>query len=189
MSLFRPAIDRIEGYMPGEQPQEPGWIKLNTNENPHPPSPKVVEAIRSAAQSRLNLYPDPLATRFRRAAASVFGLDPDWVLPANGSDENLTLLLRSFVDAGDLVAYPYPSYILYETLADIQGAPHERLVLNRDWSWNLDAARPIVERARLVLVPNPNSPSGNRWSDDDLLQLVPPRGVLVVDEAYGDFCD
>jgi histidinol-phosphate aminotransferase len=189
MSLFRPAVDRIEGYMPGEQPQEPGWIKLNTNENPHPPSPKVVEAIRSAAQSRLNLYPDPLATRFRRAAASVFGLDPDWVLPANGSDENLTLLLRSFVDAGDLVAYPYPSYILYETLADIQGAPHERLVLNRDWSWNLDAARPIVERARLVLVPNPNSPSGNRWSDDDLLQLVPPRGVLVVDEAYGDFCD
>jgi histidinol-phosphate aminotransferase len=97
--------------------------------------------------------------------------------------------LRSFVDPTDLVAYPYPSYILYETLADLQGAAHERLELNPDWSWDLSAARPIVERARLVLIPNPNSPSGNRWSDDDILALVPPRGILVLDEAYGDFCD
>jgi len=88
MSLFRPAIDRIEGYMPGEQPQEPGWVKLNTNENPYPPSPGVVEAIRAAATGRLNLYPDPLATKFRQAAAPLFGVEPDWLLPANGSDEN-----------------------------------------------------------------------------------------------------
>lgn len=189
MSHFRPAIDRIEGYIPGEQPQEPGWVKLNTNENPYPPSPKVVEAIRTAATGRLNMYPDPLATKFRKAAAALFGVEPDWLLPANGSDENLTILLRSFVDPGDLVAYPYPSYILYETLADIQGAGHERLVLNPDWSWDLDKCRPIVERAKLVLIPNPNSPSGNRWTDDDLLALVPPRGILVLDEAYGDFCD
>lgn len=189
MSLFRPAIDRIEGYTPGEQPQEPGWVKLNTNENPYPPSPRVVEAIRAAARGRLNLYPDPLASAFRRSAAALFGVDPDWVLPANGSDENLTLLMRSFVDSGDLVAYPYPSYILYETLAEIQGAAHERLVLNPDWSWNLKSARPIVDRARLVLIPNPNSPSGNRWSNDEILEFVPPRGILVLDEAYGDFCD
>ena len=82
MSLFRPAIDRIEGYAPGEQPQEAGWIKLNTNENPYPPSPRVVEAIRAAAQGRLNLYPDPLATKFRKAAAPLFGVEPDWLLPA-----------------------------------------------------------------------------------------------------------
>src|SRR5262245_42318216 len=189
MSLFRPAIDRIEGYMPGEQPQEAGWVKLNTNENPYPPAPKVVEAIRTAATGRLNLYPDPLATKFRKAAAPLFGVKPDWLLPANGSDENLTLLLRSFVDPGDLVAYPYPSYILYETLADIQGAAHERLILNLDWSWNSARCRPIVERAKLVLIPNPNSPSGNRWTDDEILALVPPRGILVLDEAYGDFCD
>jgi histidinol-phosphate aminotransferase len=189
MSLFRPAIDRIDGYIPGEQPQEAGWVKLNTNENPHPPSPKVVAAIQAAAAGRLNLYPDPLATKFRQAAAPLFGVGPDWLLPANGSDENLTLILRSFVDSGDLVAYPYPSYILYETLADIQGAGHERLVLNPDWSWNFARCRPIVERAKLVLLPNPNSPSGTRWSDDDILSLVPPRGLLVLDEAYGDFCD
>lgn len=189
MSLFRPAIDRIEGYMPGEQPQETGWIKLNTNENPYPPSPHVVEAIRKAAQGRLNLYPDPLATKFRKMAAPRFGVEPDWLLPANGSDENLTMLLRSFVDPGELVAYPYPSYILYETLADIQGGSHERLVLNPDWSWNAPLCRPIIERAKLVLIPNPNSPSGNRWTDDEILALVPPRGILVLDEAYGDFCD
>lgn len=189
MSLFRPAIDRIEGYIPGEQPQEPGWIKLNTNENPYPPSPKVVESLRAQAAGRLNLYPDPLATKFRQAAAPHFGVEPDWLLPANGSDENLTLILRSFVDTSDVVAYPYPSYILYETLADLQGAAHERLILNPDWSWNFGTCRQILERAKLVLVPNPNSPSGNRWSDDDILALVPPRGILVLDEAYGDFCD
>jgi histidinol-phosphate aminotransferase len=189
MSLFRPNIDRIDGYMPGEQPQEAGWIKLNTNENPYPPSPAVVEAIHEAARGRLNLYPDPLGTTFRQAAAPLFGVEPDSILPANGSDESLTLILRSFVDPGDLVAYPYPSYILYETLADIQGGAHQRLLLNADWSWNHAACRPVVERAKVVLVPNPNSPSGTRWSDEEILALVPPKGVLVLDEAYGDFAD
>ncbi|MBI3865138.1 MAG: histidinol-phosphate transaminase [Planctomycetia bacterium] len=189
MSLFRPAIDRIEGYLPGEQPQEAGWVKLNTNENPYPPSPRVVDAIRTAAGGRLNLYPDPLATKFRKTAAPLFGVEPDWLLPANGSDENLTIVLRSFVDPGDLVVYPYPSYILYETLADIQGGSRARLPLQPDWSWDLEACRPIIERAKLALIPNPNSPSGNRWTDDEILALVPPRGLLVLDEAYGDFCD
>lgn len=189
MNLFRPDVQRIAGYIPGEQPQEPGWVKLNTNENPYPASPRVVAAIEQAARGRLNVYPDPLATRFRSAAAELFGLDPDWILPANGSDENLTILMRSFVDPGELVCYPYPSYVLYETLADLQGARCQRLRLNPDFSWNHAATRPIVERARLVFVPNPNSPSGNRWADDDLLALVPPRGVLVLDEAYGDFAD
>lgn len=189
MSLFRPNIDRIEGYMPGEQPQEAGWVKLNTNENPYPASPRVVAAIEAAARGRLNMYPDPLATKFRQAAGKLFDVDPDWILPANGSDENLTLILRSFVDSSDLVVYPYPSYILYETLADLQGGKHERLILKPDWSWDLDACRPIVSRAKLTIVPNPNSPSGNRWSHDELLDLLPPQGLLVLDEAYGDFSD
>ena len=189
MNLFRPDVQRIAGYVPGEQPQESGWVKLNTNENPYPPSPKVVEAIQSAATGRLNVYPDPLATAFRTAAAEVAGVEPDWILPANGSDENLTILLRSFVDAGELVAYPYPSYILYETLADIQGAAHERIQLNADWSWNLEAAISTAKKAKMVFVPNPNSPSGNLWSEDKLLRLLPDKGILVLDEAYGDFRD
>lgn len=189
MSLFREAIDRIAGYTPGEQPQDAGWIKLNTNENPYPPSPAVAEAITAAANGRLNLYPDPLGTAFRRAAAEVFQVEPEWILPGNGSDEVLTILTRSFVDSHELTVYPYPSYILYETLADIQGARHARMLLNADWSWDLSASKKWLENARLALVPNPNSPSGNRWDDDTLLSLVPPSGVLVLDEAYGDFAD
>jgi len=187
MSLFRPAVDRIEGYVPGEQPQEPGWIKLNTNENPYPPSPRVREAVQIASEGRLNVYPDPLATRFREAAALALNISPDWILPANGSDENLTILTRSFADAGDLITFPYPSYILYETLADIQGARHERLLLNPDWSWDIERVRPQIEQSRLVFVPNPNSPLGNCWDHRTLEQLVPPEGVFVLDEAYGDF--
>jgi len=189
MSYFRPNIDRLAGYTPGEQPQDTGWIKLNTNENPYPPSPRVIEAITQAAQGRLNLYPDPLATAFRRAAADVFAVEPDWILPGNGSDENLTILARAFADTTDQMVYPYPSYILYETLADIQGAQHARLPLNADWSWDWSTAEPVLAKAKLALVPNPNSPSGNRWTDAEILRAVPAQGMLVLDEAYGDFAD
>src|SRR4051794_2136861 len=115
MSFFRPNVERIAGYVPGEQPQETGWVKLNTNENPYPPSPQVIAALEQAIHGRLNMYPDPLATAFRRIVEKVFDVDPDWVLPENGSDETLPLLFLSFVDPADLVVYPYPSYILYET--------------------------------------------------------------------------
>jgi histidinol-phosphate aminotransferase len=187
-SIFRTAVDRMAGYAPGEQPQEGGWIKLNTNENPYPPSPKVVEAIRHAAEGRLNVYPDPHATGFRRAAAKLFNVDPDWILPANGSDENLTVITRSFCDAAETIAYPYPSYVLYESLAQIQGCNVVRLNLNSDWQWNsADAAR-LQQIVRVFYVPNPNSPTGNIWTAEQLGQLLPDRGVLVLDEAYGDFC-
>lgn len=188
MNVVRPQIARIAGYTPGEQPQDAGWTKLNTNENPYPPSPRIAEAITRAAE-RLHVYPDPLGSAFRRAAAEVLGVEPDWILPANGSDENLTILMRTFVDPGELVAYPYPSYILYETLAEIQGADHVRLPLRPDWSWDLDRCAELLPKAKLVFVPNPNSPSGNLWDDETLLRLVPPRGVLVVDGAYVDFAD
>jgi len=189
MSLFRPEINRIAGYVPGEQPQDSGWTKLNTNENPYPPSPRVVEAVTAAVQGKLNLYPDPLGTRFRKVAGEVLGFDPDWILPGNGSDELLTILTRSFAGPSDQISYPYPSYILYETLSDLQGAKHERLLLEPDWSWNFDKIGSQIERSKLIFVPNPNSPSGNRWTWDDLMVLTPKRGVLVLDEAYGDFCD
>ncbi|WP_437229982.1 histidinol-phosphate transaminase [Planctomicrobium sp. SH661] len=189
MSLFRPNIDQLHGYVPGEQPQTSGWVKLNTNENPYPPSPRVIEAIQRTAQDRLHVYPDPLGRAFCRAAAEVLNVDPEWIFPANGSDENLTILVRSFADKNDLIAYPYPSYILYETLAEIQGTRHARLQLNPDWSWDIPRNRPLLDQTKLLFVPNPNSPSGNRWSDETLRGLVPRNGVLVLDEAYGDFAD
>jgi histidinol-phosphate aminotransferase len=189
MSLFRENIKRMAGYVPGEQPQESGWIKLNTNENPYPPSPAVVEAITRTARGTLNKYPDPLGTRFRQVAARLLDVDPEWIIPTNGSDEVLTLILRAFVDSSDVVASPYPSYILYETLAELQAAAFARVLLNPDWSFNEASRADAMARAKLVLVPNPNSPSGNLWSCKDLLGLVPNRGVLVLDEAYGDFAD
>ncbi|WP_417849877.1 histidinol-phosphate transaminase [Thalassoglobus sp.] len=189
MSLFRPDVEALQGYVPGEQPQESGWVKLNTNENPYPPSPKVVSAIQQAAEGRLNVYPDPLGRGFCQAAAELFNLDPDWILPANGSDENLTILVRSFADKNDLIAYPYPSYILYETLSEIQGTRHARLRLEPDWSWNIKINRPLIDQAKLLFVPNPNSPSGNHWDREVIQSIVPPNGVLVHDEAYGDFVD
>ncbi len=188
-SVFRPAVDRMAGYAPGEQPQETGWIKLNTNENPYPPSPAVVEAIRRTAEGRLNVYPDPLATSFRKVAARLFDVDPDWILPANGSDENLTIIVRTFCDAGDRIAYPYPSYVLYEALANIQGCPVSRLRLNEQtWQWDAPDAESLRKSVRLFFVPNPNSPTGNRWTPSQLQELLPDHGVLVLDEAYGDFC-
>lgn len=189
MSLFRPNVDAVQGYVPGEQPQDTGWVKLNTNENPYPPSPRVLEALERVIRDRLNLYPDPLATKFREAVAKLYHVDPDWVLPANGSDENLTILMRCFVGPDDLVVYPYPSYILYETLVDLQGGRHERLQLLPDWSWDVTAARAATSRAKLTILPNPNSPTGNRWNDDDIQSLIPTDGLLILDEAYGDFAD
>lgn len=179
----------MAGYAPGEQPQESGWIKLNTNENPYPPSPAVVEAIRTAASSRLNVYPDATGTPFRMAAAELFDVDPDWILPANGSDENLTIIVRTVCDTGDLIAYPYPSYVLYEELARIQDCSIERLPLDQDWMWAPDEATALRARTRLFFVPNPNSPTGNVWTADSLVHLLPQDGVLLLDEAYADFME
>ena len=120
-SYLRPALARMMAYAPGEQPPPGKYIKLNTNENPYPPPPAVVEAIRMAAGGPLNRYPDPMATAFRIAAAEQLNLPgPEWVLAGNGSDEILTLLVRGFVGEGQKLRLPYPSYVLYRTLADIQ---------------------------------------------------------------------
>ncbi|MCA9009938.1 MAG: histidinol-phosphate aminotransferase family protein, partial [Planctomycetaceae bacterium] len=120
--------------------------------------------------------------------ARLFNVDPDWILPANGSDENLTVITRSFCDAEETIAYPYPSYILYESLANIQGCRVVRLNLNSEWQWSQADATTLREKVRVFYVPNPNSPTGNVWTAEQLSELLPDQGVLVLDEAYGDFC-
>ena len=104
--FFRPHIARMAGYVPGEQPHEGGFIKLNTNENPYPPSPRVKAAIVEAVTDRLRLYPDPMATEFCRTAARLHGVEPDMVLAGNGSDDLLTIITRAFVGPGDPAAFP-----------------------------------------------------------------------------------
>ena len=186
-ALFRPAVQKLAGYAPGEQPQTDGWTKLNTNELPYPPSPMAVEAMREAAGDRLRIYPDPLAGDFRAAVADRYGVTADMVLPGNGSDDCLTILVRSFLEGDETLSLPYPSYILYETLAAIQNCRTRRIVLNDDWSFDLDEARRVAGQSKLLFLPNPNSPSGTVWDDETILSLVPPNGLLVLDEAYVDF--
>lgn len=188
-SLFRSNVQALAGYVPGEQPQTDGWVKLNTNELPYPPSPKAISAMQQAAGDRLRIYPDPLGKDFCDAVAERYGVTPEMVLPGNGSDDCLTILVRSFLDSSDTLALPYPSYILYETLAAIQGCKSERIILNEDWSFDLEAARATAARAKILFVPCPNSPSGTVWDDETILSLVPPDGLLVLDEAYVDFRD
>ena len=196
----RSTIATLPGYAPGEQPQGPGWTKLNTNENPYPPSPRAIEAMHAAVSDRLKIYPDPLGTGFREVAAGLFreaaaasgqaaDITADWILPGNGSDDCLTILVRTFCGEGDTLALPYPSYILYETLAGIQGCQAVRLPLRRDWSFDAAAAREQVQHAKLVFLPCPNSPSGTVWDAETIRSLIPPHGVLVLDEAYADFAD
>jgi histidinol-phosphate aminotransferase len=188
--LVRPDIAALAGYGPGEQPQGGDWIKLNTNENPYPPSPAVARAVAAAAAGRtLAKYPDPLATAFRRRAGEVLGVDPDWIICGNGSDDLLTILVRTFVGAGEWLRMPYPSYILYRTLAGIQGASCDEVHYRRDWSLGDEFAAPR-DGLRLAIVANPNSPSGTLLSPQRLADLAGRMScAFVVDEAYGDFAD
>ncbi len=184
MKLMRNAVVGMRGYAPGEQPTEGGYLKLNTNENPYPPSPRVVEALAAEA-GRLRLYPDPTASRLRARIASYCGVAPEEVLVGNGSDELLTIAVRTFADAGALVATPDPTYTLYRTLCEIQGARHVAVPYRDDYSLNPDL---VPAKARLVFIANPNSPSGTLLPEETLAAVARSiSGVLVVDEAYADF--
>ena len=188
--LVRPEIAAIDGYVPGEQPQSGKWIKLNTNENPYPPSPAVTRALVATAAGRtLAKYPDPLATAFRRRAAEVLGVDPDWIICGNGSDDLLTILVRTFVGEGESLRMPYPSYILYRTLAGIQGAGCDEVHYRGDWSLGDEFTAPRDD-LRLAIVANPNSPSGTLLPPSRVAELAAGMTcAFVVDEAYGDFAD
>src|SRR3984885_11605760 len=131
---FQPHIDRMAGYVPGEQPQGGGFIKLNTNENPYAPSPWVKGALAEAIRDRLRLYPDPMATEFRRTAAELHGVEPDMVLAGNGSDDLLTIITRAFVGQGELAGYPTPSYLLYSTLVALQDGRSIAVPYTSDWT-------------------------------------------------------
>jgi histidinol-phosphate aminotransferase len=178
----------MEGYVPGEQPQDRRYIKLNTNENPYPPSPHVLEAMRSAVGEDLRLYPDPTAKELRTKAAEIYGVEPDQVLVGNGSDDLLSMLFRACVDAGAPadVAYPVPTYSLYDTLAQIQGSEPKTVPFGPDFA--LPAEALLAAGARLNLICNPNSPSGTLTATTTIADFARrAKGIVVVDEAYADF--
>ena len=184
----REAIAGIAGYVPGEQPQDRRYIKLNTNENPYPPSPAAAAVLRAFDPEQLRLYPDPVAMELRAEAARLAGLPgPDWVLAGNGSDDLLTIGARTFADAGAPLAYTDPSYSLYPVLADLQGCVRRPVSLEPDFSLPDDAAK-LAGNAPLLFLARPNAPTGNTFPLAGMHNLCREfPGVVWIDEAYGDF--
>ena len=178
----------MAGYVPGEQPQGGGFIKLNTNENPYPPSPRVKAALVEAVNDRLRLYPDPLATAFCQAVASLHGVEPEMVMAGNGSDDLLTIITRAFVGPGDLAAFPSPSYLLYSTLIALQDG--RSVVVPYPSDWTLDSSAAAIPGLKLFWLANPDSPSGTALTREQIAELAGRLDCpLVVDEAYADFAD
>ena len=203
--LIRPLVRTLQGYVPGEQPNTRGLIKLNTNENPAPPSPRVIRAIRAASDDRLRLYPNPAAQPLREALGKFHGFKPENIIVGNGSDELLALATRAFVEprqggtptrrqaAKQTIQYFTPSYSLYSILAGIHGARRNEVKLPADFglpdndalrnsNWNFNAA--------LTYITTPNAPSGRGYATRDLAKLCAVQnGVTILDEAYVDFAD
>ena len=204
--LIRPLVHALHAYVPGEQPKIKGLIKLNTNENPYPPSPKVLAAVKAVVDGRLRLYPNPTAEKLRAKLAKLHGCKPENIIIGNGSDEVLALAVRAFVEPNSklktqnsklpqaTVQYFTPSYSLYPVLADIHGAAKNAVPLKPDFSmpsiaelkrgkqWNFNAA--------LTFVTTPNAPSGRGYKTAELEKLChAQKGVVILDEAYVDFAN
>ncbi|WP_041781054.1 histidinol-phosphate transaminase [Allocoleopsis franciscana] len=189
MTFFRPNINAMSGYVPGEQPL-PGTqvIKLNTNENPYPPSPAALQVLRELEGELLRRYPDPMAGAFREAASQVLGVPADWILVGNGSDDLLTMIIRACSEPGQRVVYPMPTYVLYRTLTQIQGAEFVEVPYQENYTLPVESL--IEAQGAVTFVASPNSPSGTVASVEQLEKLAAHlSGVLVIDEAYVDFAE
>jgi histidinol-phosphate aminotransferase len=189
MIPLRANIAAMKGYIPGFQPaDEQAFIKLNTNENPYPPSPEVVRAILAelgADGERLRKYPSASSQKLREAAGELYGFDPSWIVMANGSDELLNNLIRAFAGEGEEIGYVHPSYSYYATLAEIQGARVRTFGLTPDFRV---ADFPGSYAGKLFFLTTPNSPLGFAFPIDYIVELAGRvQGMLVVDEAYADF--
>lgn len=187
MGYFRENIEKMAGYEPGFQPSQTNVVKLNTNENPYPPSPKVIEAIRNIKPEQLRKYPQPMADTFRQAAAEVFGIKPENIICANGGDDLLNMAVRAFCDENRPLSYPTPTYSLYPVLAKLQNCPAVEVPFDEEF--NLPA-KLASSGAALTIVCNPNAPSGTFIPKQELAQLAEElKGVLLIDEAYVDFAE
>lgn len=191
MTFERPNIQAMTGYMPGEQHAGRDIVKLNTNENPYPPGPKVAQCLTQIAVDSLRRYPPPLANDFRLAAAKRHLVAPENIIPTNGGDEFLRLVMTTFVDTGDVIAVTKPSYSLYPVLAGIQDIKLVEIPLQDDWSMPKKFAEKLNElNAKLAIIVNPHAPTGSLVDSHYLAEIVREfRGVLLIDEAYVDFID
>jgi histidinol-phosphate aminotransferase len=187
MGYFRKNIEKVKGYEPGFQPKETDVIKLNTNENPYPPSPQVLKVLAEISPERLRKYPDPLGNEFRQAAAEINSVGTDDIMCCNGGDDLLTMAFRAFCDRNRPVAYPVPTYSLYPVLAKLQNC--RAIEVPFDAEFNLPS-KLAGTKAALTIVCNPNAPSGSFVSVDELASLADElSGILLIDEAYVDFAE
>jgi histidinol-phosphate aminotransferase len=187
MGYFRENVEEARAYEPGFQPKETDVIKLNTNENPYPPSPQVMKALAEVSEERLRRYPDPLGNEFRQAAGQIHGLSPDYIMCCNGGDELLSMAFCAFCDETRPVAYPVPSYSLFPVIAKLQNC--QAIEIPFDSEFNLPAKLASTDAA-LTIVCNPNAPSGTFVAVEELASLADEvSGVLLVDEAYVDFAE
>lgn len=186
LSFVRSEILRLSAYVPGEQPHDRAYVKLNTNENRYPPSPRVIEAIKAATGDELRLYPDPMAGALLDKASAVYGFARRHILAGNGSDDLLGIIMRACAGPGDVVVYPTPTYSLYETLVAIQGATSRAVPFPDDFVLPLEALG--EQGQKVTLICNPNAPSGTFTPVETLERFANRlKGLLVIDEAYVDF--
>lgn len=172
--MIAKSVRKLEGYVPGEQPKSRSVIKLNTNENPYPPSPRCAEVLKNFELENLRRYPDPDCTELKQALAKLNHTTPDRIFVGNGSDEILALAARAFVEDDEAIGSLDPSYSLYKTLAAIR---------NVKWVGNRTDGK-----VSLFLWTNPNAPTGTLASKDFVAKTAKSfKGVMLVDEAYADF--
>jgi len=214
--IIRSLVHELHPYVYGEQPKIKGLIKLNTNENPYPPSPRVLRAVTAAADGRLRLYPNPTAQVLREKLARLYRCKPENIIVGNGSDELLALATRAFVepvgtarcagpcgrplessqrdDPAKVVQYFTPGYSLYPVLADIHGARKNPVPLKPDFGLpsvlELKHGKIWNFKSALTFVTTPNAPSGRGYKTSELEKICrAQRGVVVLDEAYVDFAE
>lgn len=186
MSRFlSPERAGLRAYVPGEQPRDRRYVKLNTNESPYPPAPGVIAAIERA-MTGLNLYPDPDARALREKLADFYGLAPENILPGNGSDEVLSFLFLAFGDRARGAVFPAVTYGFYQVYADLYGVPARKIPLRPDFTIN---PADYDGRNGLIIIANPNAPTGIALprAEIEKILLKNPESVVAVDEAYVDF--
>lgn len=187
MKYWNKRLQKMTEYIPGEQPDNLSeFIKLNTNENPFPPSAAVLDALQKACNGDLRRYPNPNAQMVRELFAKKNAIAADNVFVANGSDEIFTLLFRGFIEPDGIAAFPYPSYALYYTMAEANGIAYEKITLDNNLDIPFDEF--LKKKYNLVIIANPNNPTGKGVPVDQIKKFCTKfKGLLVVDEAYVDF--
>ncbi|HAK52557.1 MAG TPA: histidinol-phosphate transaminase [Gammaproteobacteria bacterium] len=191
MSWERKNIAAMQGYISGEQPDDPSILKLNTNENPYPPAPAIEEMLQRFSSEVLRKYPPPNADEFREIAATLHDVESGNIIATRGGDELLRLMITTFVDPGEMIGTTQPTYSLYPVLAQIQNCPITHVPLTADWKPPESFSDQLNDAdVKLTLLVNPNAPSGVLVEVEQIEQIARSlNGILLLDEAYVDFAD